>query len=123
MAMLFITHDLGVIAEIAHRVAVMYLGRIVEMAPVKEIFHHPLHPYTRALLRSVPRLGKASGGRLASIPGTVPIPIDLREACTFRDRCQEYDSGLCRSGSPPLVEAEPGHLVRCFRYQQLRLPS
>ena len=90
---------------------------------MKEIFRRPLHPYTQALLRSVPRIGRAAKGRLVSIRGTVPIPINLRDVCTFRDRCQEFDDGLCRSGAPPLVEVETGHTVRCFRYQQIGLPS
>jgi len=123
MAILFITHDLGVIAEIAHRVAVMYLGRIVETAGVKEIFHNPCHPYTRALLSSIPKMGGSRNQRLASIPGSVPIPINLEAACAFRERCREYSGDTCLPEIPPLVEVREGHWVRCHRYRDIRMPE
>ena len=83
MAILYITHDLGVIAEIADEVAVMYLGRVVEHADTREIFRNPLHPYTRLLLKSIPRMGKDSKVRLDAIKGTVPIPLDPPRECGF----------------------------------------
>jgi peptide/nickel transport system ATP-binding protein len=116
MAMLYITHDLGVIAEIAHEVVVMYLGHVVEHAEVRAIFHQPLHPYTKLLLRSIPKVGPKARVRLEAIGGTVPIPLNLPEQCPFLGRCPDAESGLCSRGVPPLVEAEPGHRVRCYRY-------
>jgi peptide/nickel transport system ATP-binding protein len=116
MAMLYITHDLGVIAEIADEVAVMYLGRIVEHTNVEDIFYHPLHPYTKALLGSIPKLGETSGKRLASIEGTVPIPINVPPGCTFRARCPVAIQGKCEIEDPPLYQVDSGHLVRCYHY-------
>ena len=123
MAMLYITHDLGVIAGIADEVAVMYLGKVVELAPVAGIFGDPVHPYTKALLASVPRFGKKLRARLNSIPGTVPIPINQPDRCAFRARCQEYSESACRSGDPPLLEVGKNHWVRCHRYQTVRMPE
>lgn len=116
MAMLYITHDLGVIAELADDVAVMYLGQIVEQTSVVRLFETPLHPYTRGLLRSMPQLGKATSNRLESIEGTVPIPINVPEGCAFYNRCRHAMKGLCNRITPPLIEVEPGHLARCFLY-------
>ncbi len=124
MSMLYITHDLGVIAEVADEVAVMYLGRIIERATAVEIFHHPLHPYTKALLESVPRMGRrGQGKRLQAIRGTVPIPINMKELCGFRTRCRHFDRVKCMVGDPPLLEVDPGHWVRCFRQEELRTPQ
>ena len=92
MAIMYITHDLGVIAEIADEVNVMYLGRVVERAKTREIFKNPLHPYTRRLLRSIPQLGKKSGTRLDAIRGNVPVPINLPPACGFCSRCDDIYS-------------------------------
>src|SRR5207249_2750153 len=89
MAILLISHDLGVIAELADEVVVMYAGRVVEHAPVDELFYEPRHPYTRGLLRSIPVLGSRSRERLASIPGTVPGLLALPSGCVFRPRCGE----------------------------------
>jgi len=116
MAMLYITHDLGVIAELADDVAVMYLGQIVEQTSVQRLFDTPLHPYTQGLLRSMPQLGNPSRMRLESIEGTVPIPIDVPPGCAFFNRCKFAMKGLCDRVTPPLAEVEPGHLARCFLY-------
>ena len=119
MSILYITHDLGVIAEIADQVCVMYLGKVVEQAETREIFKRPLHPYTVRLLRSLPSK-QAKGRRLESIEGTVPIPLDFPQICGFFSRCPEARSGVCDHGVPPLEEVEPGHLVRCFSAADLK---
>jgi oligopeptide/dipeptide ABC transporter ATP-binding protein len=114
MAILFITHDLGVIAELADMTAVMYLGRIVEYAPTREIFSHPLHPYTAGLLRSTLSIKGVSRERLTTIPGIVPMAIDRPPECGFRTRCARIEEGKCIEALPRLVEVENGHFVRCF---------
>lgn len=111
-AVIFITHDLGVIAEMSDDVAVMYLGRIVEYADVLSLYREPLHPYTAALMRSVPALVE-TGSRLASIKGTVPYPMNLPEGCGFASRCERCVQGCCDAGEVPLSEVRPGHFVRC----------
>ena len=116
MSVLYITHDLGVVAEICEEVAVMYLGKIVEYARVKDIFNKPLHPYTRGLLKSIPRAGRKARKRLAVINGTVPVPLDFPDVCGFRSRCQEFDTKYCKEGSPSLIEVEESHFVRCYHY-------
>ena len=113
MAVLYITHNLGVIAEICDDVAVMYLGRIVESGAVREIYHNPLHPYTRRLLDSTPRIGQRKS-RLQTIEGTVPIPINMPVECGFFSRCSERIAGKCDTAIPALVEMEHDHNVRCF---------
>ena len=118
MAILFITHDLGVIAGLADEVVVMYLGRIVEQAPVKRIFNKPLHPYTTGLLNSVPRLGRGRSDRLEAIEGTVPLPIDMLPQCGFFSRCSKAIAGQCDGAVPPLIEVEENHFVRCVLYQE-----
>jgi len=125
MSILYITHDLGVIAEIADEVAVMYLGNLVEFARVEDLFIHPLHPYTKALLRSIPRVDRKVGVRLDSIEGTVPVPIDLPQICPFYSRCRESMEGVCDAKEPGLEEVRKDHLVSCFLYQQegLRRPN
>ena len=114
MAILYITHDLGVIAEIANKVAVMYLGKVVEYAETREIFHKPLHPYTVNLLKSIPTMGKKARVRLLAIKGTVPIPLNLPKQCGFFSRCPDAMPGKCDVAVPELVEVEPGHWARCF---------
>lgn len=118
MAIIFITHDLGVIAQIAQRVIVMYLGNIVEAASVREIFHNPRHPYTRRLLAAVPDLqldGNPRGNRLQTIEGFVPEPINLPRECVFYSRCPErWDR--CQIGNPDLVQVNQDHSVRCLLY-------
>lgn len=113
MAILYITHDLGTVARICDRVAVMYLGKIVEIAPVKNIFHKPLHPYTIGLMGSVHKIG---GGheRLYSIEGTVPLAMNLPNQCGFYERCEYRIDGHCNCSEPELVEAEEGHFVACY---------
>ncbi|MBB2693402.1 UNVERIFIED_ORG: peptide/nickel transport system ATP-binding protein [Rhizobium esperanzae] len=123
MAMLFVTHNLGVVAEIAHRVAVMYAGRIVETGPVAEVFRNPRHPYTIGLLASMPKLGDASrmkqaGERLAAIPGVVPSLINMPAGCAFQPRCQ-FAIDACRSAVPPLADVNPRHKSRCIRWQEI----
>ncbi len=115
MAVLYITHDLGVIAEMCHRVAVMYLGKIVEAGSVRDIFYRPLHPYTVLMLKSRPELTRGAGKRLESIEGTVPVPLDLPPQCGFCDRCPEAVEGRCNTAVPELIEKADGHWVRCFR--------
>ncbi len=115
MAVMFITHNLGVVAQIADEVAVMYLGRVVERAGVDAIFENPQHPYTQALLRSIPRLGarKAHGERLNAIAGMVPHPLDRPPGCPFNTRCAEAVRGLCDRLDPQLGEVAKGHLAAC----------
>jgi len=112
MAMILVTHDLGLIAERAHEVAVMYAGRIVEQAETRELFANPQHPYTRGLMASIPRPGDAGKTRLKTIPGTVPRLYDLPVGCTFSPRC-DIKTAKCDT-EPALVEVKPGHLVRCW---------
>ena len=113
MATLLITHDLGIVAQYANRVAIMYAGRIMESAPVHELFAAPAHPYTRGLLACVPKLGDKRQ-RLTPIEGTLPNPGQLPEGCSFLDRCPEAFAP-CRGELPPLREIRPGHQVRCWR--------
>ena len=114
MSIMYITHDLGVIAEIADTVNVMYLGRVVERATTVEVFKNPLHPYTRRLLKSIPKVGRKSRVRLEAIEGNVPIPIDPVPQCGFFSRCSDAISGKCDAKIPALVEKGNGHSVRCF---------
>ena len=113
MSVMIITHDLGVIAEMADEVMVMYLGRIVERGPVTEIFDHAKHPYTRALIESIPT-GKHERGRLATIRGSVPDPFRRPGGCSFRDRCDHVREGFCDRHMPALVDLNEAHAVRCF---------
>ena len=113
MAILFITHDLGVIAQVADRVAVMYLGRIVESGPVKQVLHSPAHPYTRSLLNSLPKL-EALDEPLTPIPGDIPSPLERPTGCVFHTRCPEAIAGKCSSEIPNSVKVEPGHQSACF---------
>lgn len=117
-AVILITHDLGVIAEMADRVAVMYAGRIVEEAGVRELFANPLHPYTQGLIASIPILGQVKE-ELDVIPGSVPNLIDLPPGCKFASRCrarQQYELEICTQKEPELPEVSPGHSVRCWLY-------
>jgi oligopeptide/dipeptide ABC transporter ATP-binding protein len=120
LSLLLITHDLGVIAETADRVAVMYAGRIVEEGPVRAIFHNPLHPYTQGLLASIP--GEATGRRLRAIDGVVPNLAALPPGCTFAPRCP-HRMDVCSTAVPALVEIEPGHLGRCYLHSRETAPS
>jgi oligopeptide transport system ATP-binding protein len=122
MSMIFITHNLGVVAEIADRVMVMYASRIVEQAAVMSLFQQPLMPYTMALLRSVPRMDMAgqAGAVLETIGGAVPDPARYPRGCTFHPRCRHADPGLCDVELPPLESAGETHLVRCLRWRDIR---
>ncbi|TCL68176.1 ABC transporter ATP-binding protein [Rhizobium sp. BK251] len=115
MGVMFITHDLGVVAEIADEVAVMYLGRVVERGSVDDIFYRPQHPYTLALLDSIPKLGArhTAGQRLKAIEGMVPHPLNRPEGCPFNTRCREAAAGLCDRIEPSLRELGPAHLAAC----------
>jgi len=113
MAVLLITHALGVVAEMADRVAVMYAGRIVEMAPVEDIFRTPRHPYTIGLLNSIPDLARPQD-RLVTIPGGVPSPLHPPPGCPFWPRCPRADAG-CRATAPPLVEVAAQHFAACWK--------
>jgi oligopeptide/dipeptide ABC transporter ATP-binding protein len=118
-SVILITHDLGVIAEMAERVAVMYAGRIVEQADVRDLFANPLHPYTRGLMGSIPILGKTKE-RLEVIPGTVPNLVNLPPGCRFAPRCEariEHQLQICTETEPDLIPASSEHLVRCWLFQ------
>ncbi|GGG59208.1 ABC transporter ATP-binding protein [Paenibacillus radicis (ex Gao et al. 2016)] len=120
MAILLVTHDLGIIAQMCDEVAVMYLGKIVEQAPVKEIFANPKHPYTKGLMKSMPRLGGGKTKRLDSIEGSVPIPIDMPPMCGFYDRCKDRIEGVCNMNTVPKTRISDQHSVRCFLYSDQR---
>ena len=115
MAVMLITHAMGVVAETAQRVVVMYAGQVIEEAPVEALFAHPRHPYTQGLIRSIPRIDMAATHkvRLEAIAGTVPKLIDPQPGCRFADRCR-YVMPECRAATPPLVQAAPGHKVACI---------
>ncbi len=116
MAIMLITHDLGVVAEMADHVAVMYLGQVVESAPVDEIFHTAKHPYTQALLQSIPRIQARARDHLASIEGSVPHPYARPSGCSFHPRCPAVIEGTCDRRMPTLTAVQPTHNVSCFLY-------
>lgn len=117
MAIMYITHNLGVVAQMCEDVIVMYMGKVVEGGSVDALFHSPLHPYTKALLRSIPKLGqKRRGQRLESIRGSVPDPYAIPKGCSFHPRCTQRIRGVCDQEPPPWLEVEPGHKVRCVLY-------
>lgn len=114
MSLILITHDMGVVAETAKKVAVMYCGRVVEQALAEELFANPLHPYTQGLLKAIPPMIKQPAGtRLPTISGKVPDLIDIPKGCLFRDRCPKAAAD-CAESEPALEEAAPGHFVRCY---------
>jgi oligopeptide/dipeptide ABC transporter ATP-binding protein len=118
-AVILITHDLGVVAEMVDRVAVMYAGRIVEQTDVKMLFDKPLHPYTQGLIASIPVLGRVTE-RLEVIPGSVPNLVDMPVGCRFAARCQarvEHDLKICAQREPNLIDIQHNHKVRCWLYQ------
>ncbi|HWH77786.1 MAG TPA: ABC transporter ATP-binding protein [Candidatus Binatus sp.] len=120
MALLLITHDLGVVAEQADEVAIMYAGKIVERSSTQAIFNRPFHPYTVGLLNSLPSVGGDKKKRLDAIPGVVPSPLHLPSGCRFRDRCPKA-AELCAQHEPELIEKEPGHSVAChFPHSEVR---
>ena len=112
LAMLFVSHDLAVVSQVSHRIAVMYAGSLVEMGTTEQVFHQPAHPYTRGLLRSVPTLRSDRNQPLRTIEGTVPAIAALPPGCTFEPRC-EWRLPSCSQALPSLVEVAPGHFARC----------
>jgi oligopeptide/dipeptide ABC transporter ATP-binding protein len=119
MSVILISHDMGVIAEFAQRVVVMYAGRVVETAPVKDLFRKPVHPYTEGLLAAIPQAG-TSGERLASIPGVVPSAIAMPTGCRFHPRCP-YAVPACETVPVELTTVSDGHRARCIRVDELAL--
>jgi peptide/nickel transport system ATP-binding protein len=113
MGILFITHDLGVIAQTADRVAVMYLGRVVETGTVRQVIRAPAHPYTRGLLNALPKLSDLDQP-LAAIPGDIPSPLERPAGCVFHTRCGEVIDGLCDTSIPDATVLADGHTARCF---------
>ena len=118
MAIILITHDMGVIAEMADEVAVMYLGRVVERGPVDQIFHAPRHPYTRALLRSIPSIDGEPRTKLPTIRGSIPHPYSRPQGCPFHPRCLERIAGVCDQHEPALASMAPGQAVACFLHHR-----
>ena len=115
-AVMFITHDLGVVADIAHRAVVMYAGNIMEMGSVHDMFLNPLHPYTRGLLSAIPKLSTPRGEKLYTIRGIVPDLSNLPKGCVFSTRCEECME-ICHEKRPPLRQLEDGRQVRCFKVE------
>lgn len=118
MGVILITHDLGVIAETADKVAVMYASHIVEYSVVDEIYFNPMHPYTVGLLGSIPKLNIESD-RLMTIDGTVPVPTNYPQGCNYAARCS-FATPTCLTVEPPLVEVEPGHMVACYHWDEVK---
>lgn len=116
MAIIFITHDLGVIAQLADYVVVMYLGQVMEAGPVEQIFHDPHHPYTRALLRSIPSIHSPSHTLLPTIEGSIPHPFNRPPGCPFHPRCREAMPDVCNRGFPQRHAIDAQHSVHCFLY-------
>ena len=117
-AIMMITHNMGVVAEMADEVAVMYMGNIVEYGPVEDIFTNPTHPYTKALLRSIPVLGKGKNQQLEPIRGSTPDPFHRPKGCQFCPRC-DYASARCEEEMPPEEWVKEGHYTRCFNYREV----
>jgi peptide/nickel transport system ATP-binding protein len=117
-AIVFITHDLGVIAQMAHYVVVMYLGRVMEQGSVEQIFHAPKHPYTRALLKSIPSVNVAPRTLLPTIAGSIPHPLGRPRGCPFHPRCPDAIPGVCAERVPALRRVGPTQLASCFLYSQ-----
>ncbi len=118
MAILFITHDLGVIAEMAEEVVVMYLGKVVEQTDIQSLFDAPKHPYTEALLGSMPRVGHKQAAPLRVIEGMVPSPFDIPTGCSFHPRCTRFMPGVCDVVQPELIELDATHKARCLLYEE-----
>ena len=117
MAIMLITHDLGVIAEMAERVIVMYAGKVVEYSAVRPLFSEPMHPYTWGLLNSIPRMDVETD-ELAAIPGIVPNPLNFPSGCKYHTRCP-LETEQCRAQEPPLSEIAASHFTRCWHYREL----
>ncbi len=122
MSILFITHDLGLVSEIADRVLVLYAGQIVELGTTAALFGDPLMPYTQALLASLPRLGRLGDPdyQLYAIPGNVPSALDFPQGCAFHPRCAHFAETVCDAAEPVLATAADGHCVRCIRWQEIQ---
>jgi peptide/nickel transport system ATP-binding protein len=118
MAVMLITHNLGVIAEMADEVVVMYLGRVVEEGPVDDIFHDPKHPYSSALLHSIPSIESTMRSKLPTIAGSIPHPYNRPTGCPFHPRCPSFMPGRCDRGEPELRPAGERRKVSCFLYQE-----
>jgi peptide/nickel transport system ATP-binding protein len=116
MALIIITHDLAVIAELANKVLIMYLGQEVESAPVDDIFYNSKHPYTRGLLASVPKLGEGATQQISAIRGSVPTHVERVNGCLFHPRCPEFMPGVCDTAAPQLQEVGAEHSVGCYLY-------
>ena len=117
MAIMLITHNLGVVAEMADDVVVMYLGRVVEQGKVDDIFHDARHPYTRALLQSIPSIESRPRVKLPTISGSVPHPFNRPTGCPFHPRCESFMPGRCDTAEPPLLPVGDGRMASCFLYQ------
>ncbi len=117
MAIMLITHNLGVVAEMCDHVVVMYLGRVVEVGAVDDIFHRPQHPYTRALLRSIPSIDMTPRVKLHTITGSIPHPYNRPSGCPFHPRCPERIRGVCEASEPALRDLGNGQHVSCFLYE------
>ena len=118
-SIIFITHDLGVIAQLADDVVVMYLGKVMESGPVDQIFHNPQHPYTRALLRSIPTVHTKNRSRLPTISGSIPHPFQKRSGCPFVARCQEaLPQQKCANQAPVLKAINEHQSVSCFLHEE-----
>ncbi len=122
-AIIFITHDLGVIAQMADDVMVMYLGLVMEQGPVDTIFHSPKHPYTRALLRSIPSVDSQPRVNLPTISGSIPHPFNKPKGCPFYPRCDQFMAGKCDVETPALVRVGEKQLAGCFLYQNVEMPA
>jgi len=120
LAVMLITHDMGVIAEMADDVVVMYLGHEVEKGPVDAIFHAPAHPYTRALLRSIPSVLASPRSRLAAIAGSIPHPFARPGGCSFHPRCPDFMRGVCDKATPEETAIGPQHAAACFLHAASR---
>lgn len=119
MAIMFITHNLGVVAEMAEDIIVMYMGKQVERASAVDIFYNAKHPYTRALLKSIPHVGKRTKEALSSIKGMVPSPFNLPSGCVFHPRCPSFMPGKCDKIAPKWQAVEEDHWVRCLLYEEV----
>jgi peptide/nickel transport system ATP-binding protein len=117
MAIMLITHNLGVVAEMADDVVVMYLGRVVEEGPVDDIFHNPLHPYTKALLQSIPKIDSQPRIKLPTISGSIPHPYNRPGGCPFHPRCDSFKAGRCDAAEPELIQVNERQKVSCFLYE------
>ncbi|MGE5265222.1 MAG: oligopeptide/dipeptide ABC transporter ATP-binding protein, partial [Acidobacteriota bacterium] len=122
-AIIFITHDLGVIAQMADYVMVMYLGLVMEQGPVDEIFHAPKHPYTQALLRSIPSVNSEPRVKLPTISGSIPHPFNKPKGCPFHPRCDKFIPGRCDVSTPALEPVGEKQLVSCYLYHKAEVAA